>query len=375
MDNREHLMSSDRVDGSDPVPVRPVLVGPVSVRAPAREGRRVGRLLVTFAVYFGLLWLLAFSVWNSFPFIRPGAEIINESKIAAIGQGELFPPQAALRLAVFGNSRILSGFIPERFDRGVGGGIASFNLALAGNSYFLDELDRLVHSGNPPTHVLLQSVWDSADAESLWGAIKQDRAIIKWAFPFRTMPRDAVLFAVLSRSRNGLAAYYRKSAEIVQTMALDRGYFFIESQSHFAGHRLPDEYLLPTDTPNVVYPRPVTTSGPAFDRLLRLARTYDFEVILIPDNFRRRAFAPPPPRNDKVDLALAPFEGFHRIGPDYFLFDNSHYSDPVHLNPEGAGIYTDALARVFREFLDGRASSGAVRRAGAVPALAGNDRS
>ena len=316
------------------------------------ESRRVARLLLAYIARFSLAWLLAFSVWKSLPYVRPGAEIINESKVSALGGGELFPKRASIRVAVFGNSRILSGFVPERFDREVGHGVASYNLGLAGNSFFLDELERVATNGNPPTHVLLQSVWESQHGESFLDAIKQDRAIMKWAFPFRTFPRDLVLFAVLSRSRNGLKAYYRKSADTVEAIVKDRGYFFIESQSHFPGHRLPDDYRLPTDTPSVVRTRQVTTSGPAFERIEQLARKFNFQVLLISDNFRCSAFADPGPVNEVVDRALAPFERFHRIGPDYFLFENRYYADPVHLNPDGAQLYTEALARVFKNFLD-----------------------
>ena len=296
------------------------------------------------------------------PVRSPGADIVNESKVSALGGGDLYPEGASIRIAVFGNSRILSGFVPARFDREVGRGVASFNLSLAGNSFFLDELDRLANSGNPPTHVLLQSVWESQRGETFLEAIKQDRAIINWAFPFRTLPRDLMLFAVLSRGQKGLMAYYRKSADTVHAIAENRGYFFIESQSHFRGHRLPDDYKLPTDTPFVVHPRPVTTSGRAFERIEQLSRKYNFQVLLIPDNFRRNAYADPPSANEVVDRPLAPFKRFHRIGPDYFLFENRYYADPVHLNPEGAQLYTERLARVFKGFLDALSTRVALRR-------------
>lgn len=41
------------------------------VEEPASELRRVTRLLLTFMVRFSLLWLLAFSVWKSLPYVRP----------------------------------------------------------------------------------------------------------------------------------------------------------------------------------------------------------------------------------------------------------------------------------------------------------------
>jgi hypothetical protein len=61
--------------------------------------------------------------------------------VSAFDRCELFPTRALTRVAVFGNSRMFSGFIPEVFDREVGPGVASYNLALAENSYFLDELE------------------------------------------------------------------------------------------------------------------------------------------------------------------------------------------------------------------------------------------
>ena len=57
--------------------------------------------------------------------------------------------------------------------------------------------------------------------------------------------------------------------------------------------------------------------------------------------------------NKAVEPGLAPSPRFHRIGPDYFLFENRYYSDPVHLNPEGwrAALYR-STGRVFQDFLD-----------------------
>ena len=43
---------------------------------------------------------------------------------------------------------------------------------------------------------------------------------------------------------------------------------------------------------------------------------------------------------------------FTPAGPNYFLFANRYFSDPVHLNPEGARVYTRRLAEILAPILD-----------------------
>jgi hypothetical protein len=37
------------------------------------------------------------------------------------------------------------------------------------------------------------------------------------------------------------------------------------------------------------------------------------------------------------------------VGPDYWVYPPSHFSDPVHLNPHGALAYTADLAELFKK--------------------------
>jgi hypothetical protein len=319
----------------------------------ARVAARGGRL----ALLFLGIWMVFYEVWAGLPYIQPGAKILYNAKLAMIGRDPVFPRGAPIRVAIFGNSRILSGVIPTRFDRAVGGGCFSFNFGLPETDRFVPELERLIEAGDVPTHVLLQSPWTSDPDPSLLQWLGRDRMIVNAAFPFRTLPRDLVVFTFLSRRHGGVSAFYRRSGEIAEQVLRDRGYYFIEGQSHHEGHRLPDDFTLPTDKPGLSKPRRVTPSGPQFERLLRLARDHDIHVLLIPDHFRPRAFAPPPPTNSDAIQALALYPRFRQLGPDYVLLDNRDFADPVHANPEGARRYTDLLAGLFKADLESSAKS------------------
>ena len=297
------------------------------------------------------LWIGFRAVSVTLPYVQPGAKIIYDAKLGVIGRTALFPRDAQVRVAAFGNSRILSGFLPARFDAAVGHGCASFNFGLPDSEHFVAELERLIQNGDVPTHILIQTAWSSEDARSFSQWLKQDRVIINQVFPFRTLPRDLVVFGFLSRRRGGPQAFYRESGAIAEQVIRARGYYFIEGQSHYSGHRLPDDFSLPIDTPTVYKARPVATSGPLFEQLLRLVRLRDIQVLLIPDHFRSHAFREPPSINTDVMQALAAYPHLRQLGPDYVLFENRLFADAVHLNPEGAERYTDLLAELFKAHL------------------------
>ena len=334
----------------------------------ANDGGGLGRVTARGALLASLfmgLWAFFTAVSASLPYVQPGAKIIYDAKLAAIGKVALFPRTAPVRVAVFGNSRILSGFIPSRFDGAVGHGCASFNFGLPDSDHFVAELERMVQSGDVPTHILLQGPWSTQAPSTFLQWLKQDRVIINKVFPFRTLPRDLIAFAFLSRRHGGPLAFYRESAAIAEQVLRDRGYYFIEGQSHYPGHRLPEDFSLPTDTPGEYTARTVTTSGPLFEQLVRLVRIHDIQVLLIPDHFRPRAFREPPPNNRNLTKRWSPYRNFRQLGPDYVLFDNHDFADAVHLNPEGAEAYTDLLAGLFKADL-GSAAEWAQRTPEAV---------
>lgn len=317
----------------------------------SHELRCLARRGGLFFAVFGVLWLFFYTIYEAFPFIRPGSDLVYAAKLRSIGNQRLFPQDARCRIAVFGNSRILAGIRPEQLDMEVGGGCKSFNFGLPNATHFMIELQRLVAAGDTPTHVLLQVPWSNEAAPDALAWLKDDKRTIEKLFPFRSLPRNLVVFLYSSRRHGGVVSFYKEAQQTAERVVDDRGYFFIKGQSHFPNHRLPQDYKLPTDAPTVVPNREIPIDVPMFTQLRELAERENMSVILIPDYFRVGAYAPPPPSNELASERLAPYSRFSIAGPDYFLFKNQLFSDPVHLNPEGARRYTSVIADLLKKEL------------------------
>ncbi|WP_395664251.1 hypothetical protein [Methylocella sp.] len=309
--------------------------------------------IIRFLIVFSIVWVCLYALQYLFPYVQNGAAAVKNVKYAAAQKAGLFSPDAKFRYFAFGNSKSLAGFEPESFDRALGGEVTAYNLAIPGDSKFVDLLDSALKAGNVPSHVLLQLLPEADPHESsFWALLQDNKKIANILFPFRNFVRDAVVFAFESRGR-GVVAQYRSNADQIRQLGEDRGYFFIKSQSHFPGDRLPDGYALPTDRPNEIMKRPFNPSDPDFLRLMRLAEQYGFQVFVAPAAFRQGEYAPPPPVDQALTDALRPFPNAHVLGPAYWLYEPKEFSDPVHLNPAGAQKYTSGLADLV-----GRAAMG-----------------
>lgn len=289
------------------------------------------------------VWLLFYSLY---PFVRNGAETIAVAKTAYLDSHAIFSPRSRARVLAFGNSKTLAGFNPAIYDQAVGEGTESFNAGRPGNNRFLDFLKPILASGTRPTHILvLTPPTDESDLtwRDYW---RHDNLLANLLFPFRYFPRDLVLFLASSRRGGGIVATYQKNVDTTARVIAERGYYFIEGQSHFAGDRLPDDYQLPTDSPNIVPPRIIDPDAPAFKELVALSATYGFKVIFVPTPYRTGEVAPPEPMGADVVTALPTVPGFYVAGPARWLFEPSDYSDPIHLNREGAALYSRRLAEI-----------------------------
>ena len=325
---------------------------------PSREGSEagvpsaehpvpLGRLWWSLGGFLALLtsiWVVLYVVWSAFPNIRPGFNQIYDMKEREVETGSIFPAHAKTRVIVFGNSRVLSGFIPDLFDELAGPGVYSYNLGLPDANRFVEELETLVARGQAPTHAVLTVTWSGKDTPSLLGYVKRDRLMISSLFPFRHVFRDALQFFVRARSRGGMAAFYATNGAVVEQARVDRGYYFIANESHYPNHRLPDDFRSESETPDVVWERKTSHRGPIFDRTMKLAREAGIRFIMAPSYCREGQFAPPAP-NDAARAELAE-HGIALVGPDYWTYPNAYFSDPTHVNDEGARIYTRALYEV-----------------------------
>lgn len=316
---------------------------------------RVLRSLALFTLGAVPLWFLFDYLWVTFPYIRNGTRIIVDAKLEDIERGRLFPKDEAspFRVVFFGHSRVLAGFQPDLFDKLSAGKVSSYNLGLPGEERFVEAVESMVRGGTIPTHVFLLLAWPPEAFEpTIWKWFDSDKPIIEAMFPFRSMPRDFFVFLALSRQRGGIEAFYNYGRQSVIDMRRDRGYYFIEGGALFPDHRLPADFTSPSDDPTRVAARDVYAKGPYFARLQALAQKHGFRYYLVPSHYREQACAPAPSVNEATEQQLANHPEFAVIGPDYYRYPNKLFSDPVHLNREGAELYTTDLWNQTKQLFD-----------------------
>ena len=251
-------------------------------------------------------------------------------------------------------SKVLSGFQPVVFDQLAGTNVSSFNLGMPGSAAFISELETLVARGEAPTHVVLTQPWGTNDVHDFGVVLRNDDRLMQLLFPFRGLPRNLILFALQSPKNGGLRASYQHGLGLVEQMKRDQGYYFIESfresQTRYAGHRLPENYRFEGDNPNLVRERELLTAGPIFERLKRAMRRGGFAVFMAPSYYREGEVAPCQPNTAARELLAA--AGIRLCGPDYWLFPPRYFSDREHLNSEGAREYTKRLWRLLGPLLE-----------------------
>lgn len=320
---------------------------------PRAEFRRHAGIFVLILVG---IWVAFYTASRALPYVRSGHDLIYALKEARAREGVVFPQDVdAIRVVVFGDSRVQAGFKPELFDQLSAGRAYSFNMGLPNERRFMRELEALVRRDQAPDIVVLTVPWSTEAEPGLLERLGDDKYVLEQLLPFRTFPRDLALFAIRSATRGGLFEYYDAAIGFVESAERDRGYFFIEGMSHFLDHRLPDDFTLDIDDTTVAEPREVETQGPLFDRLVELKKQEGFEVVFAP-TYYRATFRAPAPSDDAVKRALSPY-GFIELDRHYWLYPNRLFSDPVHLNPGGADVYTRDLWNLLAPLIEKRRSA------------------
>lgn len=319
----------------------------VSEAAKPSAIRRTLRSFTGLALIWAAIWLLANWVNRKLPYLKPGSDTMYEAKSNYLATHQIFAPGKPVKVLVLGNSKILSGFIPDQFDREVPGA-SSFNAGLPASYYFLPQLNAMLRDGNVPTHVLYMVEWRDLQREprNMWHYLPPDKQIMDTLFPFRAFARNASIFLLRSRAFGGPIESYRHSEEQIAKMEAARGYYFIEGQSRFADHRLPANFHLAGDKGGLVEYRTGATGTKSFAELKALADRYHFKIIVMP-YYMRQGERGDPGRNLQIAEALRPFREFAVQGDEYYLFENRYFSDTAHLNPEGAELYTSKIAALM----------------------------
>ncbi|MGX1321691.1 hypothetical protein AB7M17_005144 [Bradyrhizobium sp. USDA 377] len=303
--------------------------------------------VVGFVLLFVAVWLSLYTAYILLPFMRPGSVVIADAKFDTLVRGHMFDSEHRYRVMVFGHSKALTSVRPRELDAAMGAEFRSYNLGLPGEEQFLPILEAALEAGNVPTHVFLTLPWDKKlDKPGLMEFLRNDLEIAKSVMPFRTFPRDAVMFLFMNRNR--LAEAVHDVGEQHDNMLEERGYYFIKSQSHYANDRLPDDYALPSDRPNRIDQRKFPEKSYVRSRLDQLATKYGFEVVFIPVPHRIGEFAPAPAADNARLTTLSDHPRIRIMGPDYYNYPPALFADPVHMNLQGALAYTADLARLLK---------------------------
>jgi hypothetical protein len=301
---------------------------------------------------FLLLWVAFYALQWGLPYVRNGSDIIFAAKLRMEQKAQIFPsdPQVE-RVLIFGNSKILAGFLPSLFDRMAatdGLRVSSFNSGFPGTDLFLPPLKEMCERGQAPNVLLLTLPWKvDPPPRDIFHLIPDDHAVVEWLFPFRYWLRDFTDFALSASSHGGFRGYYREAQNDEKQVIADRGRYLITEQSRFPGGRLPDDFHLASDQPDRIDPRPVPAHSEQIGELNGLIRQYHMRCFFLPYYLRVGEAAVPPDRDDGFSTIVEGAAPCRVLGPDYFLYPNALFSDQTHVNTAGARVYTSALYRLI----------------------------
>lgn len=305
----------------------------------------------------GFLALYAFFWWlpRAFPYLSAGSDIVYQVKLRDAARGDVFPlNSSATKIAVFGDSTILAGLVSKHFDEMAktdGLDTCTYNFGLPGHSEFLPLLKKLVDSGAAPDLVLLTIPWQPKRKSGAFELPWTDEEIADTLFPFRTFIRDSASFAVTSRQHGGLLAFYRQSRKNISQIRKDHGYYFISEQSRFSNERLPEDFHLVSDEPNVPQLREVDPFSPEISKLNTILRSHSIRCLYVPYPVRGSSMGQPPPTDTVFQHILESKTSCKLLGPDYYRYPNQLLSDQMHLNHAGAKRYTEDLYKLVKPFL------------------------
>lgn len=315
---------------------------------PSQAGAVLLRLVAA-SLLFLLSWAGLVAAYAALPSVLPGSDQVIAAKWRTMAAPSPFPATARHRIAIVGDSRILSGFLPDAFDEAVGDQTTSQNLGMPGVRAVVPSIDAIATWDPPPTHVLLGNAWRDRPEATWWAQLQDDRELLDKLFPFRRLPRDAIVFLARSGEHGGAAGHFLHFNTTLGNLERDRGYHFIASQSHFAEHRLPADFSHPSDHPDRPAPRVLPTAGPQLARLLELKEQIGFEVMVVPTYLRALSCAPAPIEDNPGIESL----GIRVVGPAYWRYPEHLFSDSQHANADGARRYTEDLAKLLRPVLTG----------------------
>jgi len=322
--------------------------------AAQKEERSIPSALPWTIVFFAVAWAALYGLWRGLPYLKNGSEVVFRAKLQWEHQGQVFPAGAGVtRVLIFGNSKILAGFVPAWFDQ-MGSAdhlhLASFNSGFPGSDLFLPPLEAMCARGQAPNVLLMTLPWSrDPRPRGIFHFIPDDHAVIDRLFPFRNFLRDLTAFLLAAPSHGGVMSYYRESEENEREVIAERGYHLITEQSRFAGGRLPDNFRLDSDLPTTRLPRIAPSTSAQIAPLNQLIRQYHIDCYFVPFYLREGEAAPADEKDAAFAAQVEHATPCKLLGPDYYLYPNRLFADQTHLNQAGARVYTEALYQLLKD--------------------------
>jgi hypothetical protein len=304
---------------------------------------------------FALAWIAFYGLERWLPYLKNGSDVVFDAKLRWEQTGQVFPPDRGVtRVLIFGNSKILAGFVPAWFDQMSSQdhlNVSSFNSGFPGSDLFLPPLEAMCARGQAPNVLLMTLPWSpDPPRRGIFRFVTDDHAVIDHLFPFRNFLRDLTAFLLNAPSHGGVLPYYRESQENERQVIAERGYHLITEQSRFPGGRLPDDFHLGSDQPKVRVHRIAPAQSAQIGQLNQLLRKYQIRCYYVPF-YLRDGEAAPPAHYDAQFAAQLQVTSCQLLGPDYYLYPNRLFADQTHLNQTGARIYTQALFQLLKDRL------------------------
>ena len=302
---------------------------------------------------------------------KDGAAKVCEYKRNMVRDGRAAPVRGRTIVLFMGNSKILAGPIPDHFDALSGNQTYSYNLALPalpiGPQFFVlkDYLERnpapqyivttlSTERGNAPglfDKYALQGISMPHELAAYARLRKSKPILMNWLFPIRMYKQETLKYGfAMLLDRDSIRRARDTDRRTMRAIERDRGYYYIRDKVAFPGGRLPDDFM-PQNGMHRKCDQFNPFEDPFTGMFFSLAREQGITVMLVEPPVLEKEFAPCPgmPRQYAAILERYPNVRMARNGWRRKSFPNRFFSDPTHLNREGAQRYTEAI---YKEFLE-----------------------
>lgn len=304
---------------------------------------------------------------------KDGAALVCETKRQMIRSGAIHYEKNKDNVLFLGTSRILAGMSPTYFDELNGGKTYSYNLALPGlpisSAYFV--LQDYIERNPPPQYVVMQlyinrcrsctlynyyaiqGLTKPAEIFSLFEHLTNKSIIFNYIFPFRIYKFHTARYILDSIFMPGrIRSLRKKNNAILNRMIENKGYYFIEEQAVAADNMLPGDF---TDESGGESINKASSYDPFMDPYVKmffdLAYKSGVKVLLIQPAYRENQYL----QYEEMPLQYAVLlKQYHNVkiakeGWKLKFYENRFFSDPTHLNKEGARRFTEEISLEFKE--------------------------